>query len=245
MSRRLYLAGVYAAVGLWTLVVFPSSLVVTLATGSHRLGHRLHARFWGRMILRTCGVRLRVHGLDRLARDRSYVFMATHGSHFDGYAIAAALPHQWRAVLDAWIRRVPVFGWIGVLAGHVFLDRARAATAIEGLERAAETIRGGISVLIFPEGTFREDAQLRPLKRGGFHLALRAGVPIVPLTIVERTAGTARVVRAIDLYIGAPIETAGLGDEAIPALVEQVRTEMTSHSSRSIPFSGCNVRGLL
>ena len=229
MSRRLYLIAVYATVGLWTSVVFPSSVLVTLATGSHRVGHRLHARFWGRMILRTCGVTLRVHGLARLARDRSYVFMANHASHFDGYAIAATLPHQWRAVLDAWIRRIPVFGWIGVLAGHVFLDRSQSATAVEALNRAAGVIRGGISVLIFPEGTFNEDARLRPFKRGGFHLALRAGVPIVPLTVVETATGPARVVRAIDLHVGEPIETAALGEAAIPALMEQVRAEMARH----------------
>src|SRR2546428_8447818 len=120
MSRRLYLVAVYATVGLWTSVVFPSSLLVTLATGSHRVGHRLHARFWGRMILRTCGVALRVHGLERLARDRSYVFMANHASHFDGYAIAATLPHQWRAPPLPRVRPVPGLRWVGVPAGHAF-----------------------------------------------------------------------------------------------------------------------------
>jgi 1-acyl-sn-glycerol-3-phosphate acyltransferase len=224
-----YLIGVYAVIALATIIVFPSSLLVTVLTGSHRIGHRLHARPWGRMILAACGVKLRVHGVERLGSGGSYVLMASHGSHFAGYAVAAACPLQWRAVLDAWIRRIPVFGWIGVLAGHVFLDRSRSATAIETLNRAVEKIRGGISVLIFPEGRFNDAGKLLPFKSGGFHLARAAGVPVVPLTIVEETTGKARRVTALDLFIGEPIETTTLREDDLPALMQQVRSEMEQH----------------
>jgi ribosomal protein L11 methyltransferase len=222
-----FLVYLYGVVGLCTLAVFPSSVLVTLVTGSHRVGHRLHARLWGRLILSTCGVRLRVHGLERLERGRAYVLMANHGSHFDGFAIAAALPLQWRAVLDAWVRRVPVFGWIGMLAGHVFLERGRSPAAIATLNRAIRQLDGGISVLIFPEGAFNDTGVLRPFKRGGFHLAVRAAVPIVPLTVVETRAGRAGRVVGIDLHVGEPIDTAGCDDEAIPALMARVEAEMS------------------
>jgi 1-acyl-sn-glycerol-3-phosphate acyltransferase len=221
--------GVYTVVALATLAVFPSSLLVTLVTGSHRLGHRLHARLWGQLILALCGVSLRVHGLERLSGDRAYVLMCNHASHFDGYAVAAALPLQWRAVLGAWIRPIPVFGWIGMLAGHVFLDRSRSGRAIRTLNEAVAKIRGGLSVLIFPEGTFNDGGPLSPFKRGGFHLAVAAGVPVVPMTVVETVVGPIRRVRAIDLYIGAPEETSGLNHDALPDLMASVRTEMARH----------------
>jgi len=113
MTRLLYLAWVYTMIGLWTLVVFPSSFIVTLLTGSHRIGHRIHAAFWGRMILRTCCVRLRVHGLEWLQPAKSYVLMLNHNSHFAGYAVAAGIPLQWRAVLALKLRKIPLFAWIG------------------------------------------------------------------------------------------------------------------------------------
>jgi ribosomal protein L11 methyltransferase len=225
--RGLSLVYLYGVVGLWTLAVFPSSVLVTLVTGSHRVGHRLHARIWGRLILATCGVRLRVYELERLERGRAYVLMANHGSHFDGFAIAAALPLQWRAVLDAWVRRIPVFGWIGMLAGHVFLERGCSPAAIATLNRAIHQLHGGISVLIFPEGAFNDTGVLRPFKRGGFHLAVRAAVPIVPLTVVETRAGRTGRVVGIDLHVGEPIDTAGCGDETIPALMARVEEAMS------------------
>ena len=229
MARLLYLAWVYTMIGLWTLVVFPSSVIVTLLTGSHRIGHRLHAGFWGRMILSTCCVRLHVHGLERLQSDDAYVFMLNHNSHFAGYAVAAGIPLQWRAVLGMKLRKIPVFGWIGRLAGHVFIDPRRTPQAIATLNAAAERIRGGLSVLIFPEGAYHAGAHLLPFRSGGFHLAVRAGVPIVPLTVVERRhPGPAGRVRRIDLYIDQPIATANRGADDIPHLLEQTRTIMAA-----------------
>jgi len=223
MRRWLYLGWVYTMIGAWTLVVFPSSFIVTLITGSHRIGHRIHSGFWGRMILRSCGVRLRVHGLDQLRPEASYVLMINHNSHFAGYAVAAGVPLQWRAVLGQKLRKIPVFAWIALLAGHIFIDTRRTPQAIATLNAAAATIRGGISVLIFPEGAHHEDRELLRFRSGGFHLAAQAGVPIVPLTAVERRRpGSAGRVDTLDLYIDSPISTA----VDVPRLVEQTRTVM-------------------
>jgi len=230
MRRRLYLVWVYTMIGVWTLVVFPSSFIVTLLTGSHRIGHRVHAAFWGRAILRSCGVRLRVHGLARLRHDGSYVLVINHNSHFAGYAVAAGIPLQWRAVLGIKLRKIPVFAWIAMLAGHIFIDTRRTPQAIATLNAAADKIRGGISVLIFPEGAHHEEPTLLRFRTGGFHLAAHAGVPIVPLTAVERRRpGSAGLVRAIDLYVDAPIPTHGRTGNDIPDLVERARAAMAAH----------------
>jgi len=225
MFHALYLAWIYTMIGLWTLIVFPSSLLVTLLTGSHRIGHRIHSRFWGRMILASCAVRLRVHGAEHLGRDGAYVLMLNHNSHFAGYAFAAAVSLQWRAVLGLKLRKIPVFGWIGRLAGHVFVDTRRTPAAIASLNAAAEKIRGGLSVLVFPEGRHHDTRDLLPFKSGGFHLAIAARVPVVPVTAVERRGPLGRV-RTIDLYIDDPIATEGLTTDDVPRLVEETRSQM-------------------
>lgn len=230
MPRWLYLVWVYTMIGLWTLVVFPSSFLVTLLTGSHRIGHRVHSGFWGRMILRSCGVHLRVHNLDRLRPDTSYVLMINHNSHFAGYAVAAGVPLQWRAVLAMKLRKIPVFAWIALLAGHIFIDTRRTPRAIATLNAAAEEMRAGISVLIFPEGKHHDGLRLLPFRSGGFHLAVHAGVPIVPITAVEhRRPGRAGSVAALDLHIDAPIPTLNTSVENVPQLMEQTRNAMMLH----------------
>lgn len=230
MRPWLYLGWVYTMIGLWTLVVFPSSLIVTVLTGSHRIGHRIHARFWGRMILSTCRVRLRVHNADRLRRDRSYVLMINHTSHFAGYAVAAGIPLQWRAVLGIKLRTIPVFAWIALLAGHIFIDTQRSRRAIATLNAAADKLHSGLSVLMFPEGKHHEDAALLPFRSGGFHLAVHAGIPVVPLTAVERRrAGSTGSVAVLDLYVDTPIDTMDRTADDVPILVDRTRAAMQAH----------------
>jgi 1-acyl-sn-glycerol-3-phosphate acyltransferase len=235
MRRGLYLAWVYLMIGLWTLVVFPSSLLVTVLTGSHRIGHRMHARFWGRMILLTCGVRLRVHGLERLRRNGSYVFVINHNSHFAGYAVAAGIPLQWRAVLGMKLRKIPVFAWIALLAGHIFIDTRRTWRAIATLRAAADKLYEGLSVVIFPEGKHHDAPELLPFRPGAFHLAIHAGIPLVPLTAVEqRRPGPAGSVRVLDLYVDIPIATMDRTEEDVPILIERTRAVMAAQLARNL-----------
>ena len=230
MRRWLYLAWVYTMIGVWTLLVFPSSLLITVLTGSHRVGHRVHARLWGRMILWSCGVRLRVHHVERLRREGSYVLLINHNSHFAGYAVAAGIPLQWRAVLGIKLRKIPVFAWIALLAGHIFIDTRRSRRAIATLNAAADKLHSGLSVLIFPEGKHHEGTGLLPFRAGGFHLAVHAGIPVVPLTAVERRRqGSTGSVAVLDLYIDAPIATMDRSDEDVPILLERTRGAMEVH----------------
>jgi len=230
MRRALYLGWVYTMIGVWTLVVFPSSLLITALTGSHRIGHRVHSRFWGRLILWSCGVRLRVHCADRLRRDASYVLMLNHNSHFAGYAVAAGIPLQWRAVLGIKLRKIPVFAWIALLAGHIFIDTRRTRRAIETLNAAADKLHSGLSVLVFPEGKHHEGTALLPFRSGGFHLAVHAGIPVVPITAVERRRkGATGSVAVLDLYVDLPIATMDRTADDVPILIERTRAAMEAH----------------
>ncbi len=184
---RRTLRGAWRWFGIAAAVTFCGTLSIpTLAlTGNGRLGHRLFARAWGRFILFWCGVELRVEGLENLDAGRPCVIVANHVSHYGFYAAAAALPLQWRAVIRAEMRRIPLFGYVADRAGHVFIrlgDRARAEADLrEGITR----FREGYTLLVFPEGRPGPAAGLHRFKRGAFRLAIEAGAPVIPMALEE------------------------------------------------------------
>ena len=141
------------------------------------------ARLWSRVMLRATGARVEWRGLERTRGPGPRVYIANHQSFVDVWALLAVLPVRTRFVAKAELRRVPVLGWAMAAGGFVFVERSNRARAIAGLRAAADTIRSGRSVVLFAEGTRSRDGKLRPFKRGPFHLALEAVVPIVPVAI--------------------------------------------------------------
>lgn len=141
---------------------------------------RAHAR----SILAVSGVRLDVRGRERLDFSKHYVYVSNHASLFDIPAVIAGIPQHVRIVYKKELERIPLFGWgLKFSKGYIGINRGRGADAMRGIEKAAETIRNGASVLLFAEGTRTPDGRLQPFKRGAFNLAVKAGVPVVPLTI--------------------------------------------------------------
>jgi 1-acyl-sn-glycerol-3-phosphate acyltransferase len=185
-------------------------------------------RQWVRWILRTCGVRVDVDGLENVPRDRPCVYMSNHQSVFDIAAIVATLPVSWNFVAKRELTWIPFFGWALALGHQIIVDRRNREASVRSLARAAERVRAGANVIIFPEGTRSPDASIREFKSGGFHLAIQAGVPIVPVAV----SGSWRVARKGSLRIdsgrvlvryGKPIPTAGLGVDDRVALKRRVR----------------------
>jgi 1-acyl-sn-glycerol-3-phosphate acyltransferase len=186
------------------------------------------ARPWARLIAWSCGVSVAAEGAGRIPRGRPCVYMSNHQSHFDVPALILALPGQYRILAKRELFFIPIFGWALWLAGCVPVDRSRRERAIESVNRAAEKVRRGRSVLIFAEGTRSVDGSLRPLKKGGFHLAVRSGAPIVPVSVRGSREilpkGGRRIGRGpIRVTIGDPIETAGRAPDTLGSLMEQVR----------------------
>jgi 1-acyl-sn-glycerol-3-phosphate acyltransferase len=205
----------YLTFGLLTAAVTPTSLVTVLLTGSGDLGQRIHARRWARAILWANRLRLEVAGLERVARGTAYVLMANHPRPEALLALPATLPGGWRITMKASLARIPLFAFMARLGGQVFLDLRDTERAIRSLERARPLLARGLSVIVFPEGTRSGAGPLRPLKRGGFHLAVAAGAPILPVRIDLRG-------RRVRIAYGAPVPTAGLGADDIPGLVDRV-----------------------
>lgn len=160
-----------------------------------------------------------------------WVVMANHESLLDPPLLISHLGiGHLRFVAKAGLFKVPIFGQGLTALGHIPIDRGRRDRAVASLRRAGERIRAGTSVLVFPEGT-RNDGRgaMRPFKKGGFILAIEAGVPILPVAVI----GTARILPKDDwaprapgpvrILTGAPIPTAGLTVADRDALMARTR----------------------
>ncbi len=186
------------------------------------------------MIARTAGVRVRLHGAERLRPGASYVFLSTHQSYMDIPVMLGYVPAQLRIAAKREVFRIPFLGWHMRRGGHISINRGSTQEAVETLRRAAEEIRPGVSVFLYPEGTRSRDGALQPFKKGGFKFALQTRLAVVPVTIV----GTRRVLPRdssvfrpgpVDLYLDAPIPTDSLSDADLPRLMELVRAAMEAH----------------
>jgi 1-acyl-sn-glycerol-3-phosphate acyltransferase len=224
MMRSILLAG---AVALYTLFFGTLAIVcmIVIPNGDPLLWM---ARPWARMIVATCGVRVDVAGRERLLGGRPCVYMSNHQSHFDVLALILALPGQYRILAKRELFYIPIFGWAIWLAGFIPVDRARRDRGIRSIARAAEKVRAGRSILIFAEGTRSADGGLQPLKKGGFHLALQGGAPIVPIAIRGSRAVLPKGGRTvspgrISIRILDPIETGAHTAERLDLLMGTVR----------------------
>jgi 1-acyl-sn-glycerol-3-phosphate acyltransferase len=187
------------------------------------------ARVWARIVLLGGFVRLRSEGGERVPRGEPVVFMSNHESWLDIPALLATIPVQVRFLAKKSLFAWPFFGWAISSMGFIPVDRENRRTAIKSFEEAASRIRSGRSVLIFPEETRSTTGNLLPFQRGGFLIALKAGIPIVPVGL----EGPRRCLPkhsylvcpgTIAVRFGDPIPTEGYGVADKGELIEAVRT---------------------
>lgn len=230
------LVGVLRFFGLFFLSMFFAGiiLVTLLFTRSSRLFHWF-CRKWARCVLFVCAVKVHVRGVENLQPGEGYVYVSNHASMFDIPSVIAGIPDQIRIVYKKELHWVPLFGWGLKFGSYIAIDRGRGAKAQKSLEQAIHKIRNGESVLLFAEGTRTLDGKLQPFKRGAFHIAVRAGVPVIPLTI----NGSYRILPkhtirvhpgTVELTLEKPIRLAGaLGKESELKLMEEVHAAIEKH----------------
>jgi len=171
----------------WVVTVLASILFggagVIVSFVDHR-GNVTHAcaRYWARTLLWIHGVHLQVQGLEYLEPGQSYVFVANHNSQLDIPALLAALPIRFRMFAKQSLFRIPFIGWYMLRVGYVPVPRGGAVT---DLQYAAQQILRGASMLVFPEGTRTAETELTRFRKGGFYLARDAGVPLVPVAVIN------------------------------------------------------------
>lgn len=141
-------------------------------------------RVWSQGILKLAGVEVEVEGAEDFVPDRPQIVVANHTSWFDVFAVAAHFPGAYHFVAKQELARIPIFGAAWIACGHIAIDRSDLSSAVASLERAAEKIRkDDATIVMFPEGTRSPTGELQPFKKGAFMLALKAGVPVVPMGI--------------------------------------------------------------
>jgi 1-acyl-sn-glycerol-3-phosphate acyltransferase len=187
-------------------------------------------RWWSVLMMWAAGVKVRVHGMENLRSGEPYIFTSNHVSWFDIPALAKILP-RYKFVAKAELFKVPIFGHGMRAVGMVEIQRENRKAAFGAYDVAAEKIRSGNSVVVFPEGTRGRAYPLRPFKKGPFVLAIAAGVPIVPVivhgTIEIMPKGSLWVhPGTIDVHLLEPVSTTGVDYDHREALMQTVRTRM-------------------
>jgi len=211
--------------------LFPSVLAglgVSLLNRSRREGVNVAATTWAELATAWAGIEMRVEGEEHLWSQRPAVFIFNHQSAVDTVLVAKLLRRDFTGIGKQEIRRNPVFGPVFAFAGVVFIDRTDRNKAIEALRPAVEALSQGRSIAIAPEGTRSRTGQLGPFKKGAFHIAMQAGVPIVPivfrnaLDVLPRGAVVMRPA-TVETVVLPPIDTHGWTRAGLDAEIEAIR----------------------
>ena len=183
---------------LWWMIMVPLDALWAFpwTFTSGRVDALYNSAMWIAQVgLRIAGIRWKVVGFDQLDLSRNYIFMSNHVSNLDPPLLIPLLPHRVTVMVKKELFKVPVFGKAMLMADFVPIDRHNREAAIASVREAEETVKRGLHMAVFPEGTRSRDGKLLPFKKGPFYLALEAGVSIVPITIVgtERLLPKGRV----------------------------------------------------
>jgi 1-acyl-sn-glycerol-3-phosphate acyltransferase len=194
------------------------------------------ARWWCRLVAWTIFARIRVHGVEHVQPNRPYVYMANHASLIDTPALFAYLPYQFRIMAKRSLFWIPFMGWHLWAAGHFPIDRRNPRRTAMSVRRVIESVRGGTSLAVFPEGARTRDGALQEFKPGAFKIALKAGVPIVPVTIRGTFKLLPRSTLApapgrVDVIVGEPIDTTAYDERSLPALMQRTKDAIESRLS--------------
>lgn len=241
--RALRVVRYVACLGAVTFWHGATVMLAALARVRHRPGgvYDRACRGWARGLIRGTGLRVSVSGLEHLQPGQSYVFASNHISFVDIWVLFACLPGSARFVAKKELLSVPFFGQAIRASGQIPIDRHNPRDAFAAYDEAGRAIRGGLSAIVFAEGTRSRDGTLRDFKKGPFVLAIAAGVPVVPVRISgsrEALPPGGWWVRAapVTVRIAEPVPTVGLDYEDRDVLMRRVRGAMDAPSPDGGPL---------
>ena len=210
------------------MVRITAPTIVDLARGRLARGSvDERARWFGRRVVELLAIDLSVQGQDLVPPGRAYVYMSNHQSHLDIPVLYATLPSPTiRMLAKKELFAIPLWGQGLRAAEFIEVDRSNHARAVQSIDQAAALLRDGVSIYLAPEGTRSKDGRIGKLKKGGFHLAIGTGAPIVPVAIsgtnqiLPPGARSMRVGQPVRVTIGAPIPVEGKTLEQLMPEVE-------------------------
>ncbi|HXZ32089.1 MAG TPA: lysophospholipid acyltransferase family protein [Terriglobales bacterium] len=200
---------------IWAYTVFFGiiSIPLLLLAEEERILHRF-ARSWSRLIMKTICSPVKVSGLEKIDTSKPHVYAVNHGSALDIPMLYVHLPFQFRIVFKKELLRYPVIGWHLKRSGQVCIDQQAPSHSIASIRSAVKSLKGGMPLVIFPEGGRTPDGEIKTFLPGAFFLAIKAQVDIVPIALV----GTYELLpmdtyhikcRPLEMRVGEPISTAG------------------------------------
>lgn len=228
----------------WTtyLLLLPLMALVTISCGMlalfvslwDRAGRQQHAiaQVWARILLRLAFSPVTVVHPERLRQPGACVYASNHLSYMDTPALFGSLPFQFRILANHYLFKYPVIGWYITRSGQVPIDQSSLRSQIAGLSRGVATLKAGMPILIFPDGSRSSDGHVRQFLAGAAFMAIRAQVPLVPMALV----GTYELLpmhtyslspRPLLLVVGEPIATAGMTTKKADALTKQLLTTIS------------------
>ncbi|HWY20594.1 MAG TPA: lysophospholipid acyltransferase family protein [Candidatus Acidoferrum sp.] len=198
-----------------------------------RSGRRLHwfSRAWSWLIMKTILSPVKVTGLDQIDTSKAHVYAVNHASALDIPVLYVNLPFQFRIVFKKELLSYPIVGWQLKRSGQVCIDQQKPTNSIAAIRSAVKSLKGGMPLVIYPEGGRTPDGEIKPFLPGAFFLAIKAQVDIVPVALV----GTFELLpmntyhikcRPLEMRVGEPIPTAGLTMRDLEAVSEKVRKAM-------------------
>jgi 1-acyl-sn-glycerol-3-phosphate acyltransferase len=232
---------IFVGVSITAFFCFWAVVFSLLGAAEDRI-HKL-ARLWGRIVLSLSSIPVEIFGRRHVLMDSPQIFAANHQSDVDTMVALAGIPIPFRWIAKKELFSIPLFGIAMRNAGYIPIDRRDHDSALKSLDEAARIIQKGHSVMTFPEGTRSSDGTIQPFKQGVFYLAIRAGVPIVPVTII----GSSAIMRkrslrinpgGVKLIFDKPVDVSGYSIETRHQLIDEVRnTILDNYRKYSSPSS--------
>ena len=213
----------------WTLLLMLIIPLLIPFTFNRQFPLYVARTLFSRILLKIAGIKLTTFGVENVPLDKPVIFVANHCSHLDIGVLCRIAPVNLHFIGKKELVWIPIVGWYMFIAGHIMIDRSNKRKAVESLKKAAVKIKNGKSVVMYPEGTRSRTGEMGEFKKGAFHLAIDAGVSIIPIHI----KGTHKIWPSkvnkitpgpVTARIGKPINSSNYNRKTVNSFVEEART---------------------
>ena len=232
---RLYQLFIALPLLLLATVITVTSIVIGCAIGDGHFWGYYPGRWWSKVILRVLFLPVKVEGKLHLEKDQSYVFVANHQGAFDIFLIYGYLGRNFKWMMKKQLRKMPLIGYASEKSHQIFVDKHGPKAVKATYDQARQTLQGGTSVMVFPEGARSFTGHMGVFRRGAFALADELQLPVVPLTIngsfnvmPRMRDGRFIIWHPLKLTIHQPIYPVGQGPDNVTATLNQAYDSVMS-----------------